>query len=51
MTAGLSDATLLEIVQTPLQVDNYPVHTVTVERGVKVAAEASRAVVGEKQRH
>ena len=51
LTADLSDAALLEIMQTPLQVDHYPVHTVAVERAVKVVTEASRAVVGEEQRH
>ena len=31
--------------------DNYPVHTVAVERAVKVVTEAAGAVVGEEQRH
>ena len=51
LTVDLSDAALLEISRTPLQVDHYPVHTVAVERAVKVVTEASRAVVGEEQRH
>lgn len=51
LTADLSDAALLDIVQTPLQVDHYPVHTVAVERAVKVVTEAAVAVVGEEQRH
>ena len=51
LTVDLSDDALLEIVQTPLQVDPYPVHTVAVERAVKVVTEAATAVVGEEQRH
>ena len=51
LTADFSDAALLEIVLTPLQVDDYPVHTVAVERAVKVVTEASRAEVGEQRRH
>ena len=34
----------LYTVQTPLQVDHYPVHTVAVERAVKVVTEAAAAV-------
>ena len=41
----------MDIVQTPLQVDHYPVHTVALERAVKVVTEVAVAVVGEKQRH
>ena len=41
LTADLSDAALRDIMQTPLQVDHYPVHTVAVERAVK----------GEEQQH
>ena len=51
LTVDLSDATLLEISQTPLQLEHYPVHTIAVERAVKAVTEASRAVVGDEQRH
>ena len=51
LTADLYDAALLDILRTPLQVDHYPVHTVAVERAVKVVTEAATAVVGEEQRH
>ena len=50
LAADLSEAALLDIVQTPLQVDHYPVHAVAVERAVKVVTEAATAVVGEEQR-
>ena len=54
LTADLSDAALLDIVQTPLQVDHYTIRCTQlpyVERAVKVVTEAAAAVVGEEQRH
>ena len=51
LTMHLSDSELEGILGGPLEVGAYPVHTVAVERAVKVVTEAARAVVGEEQRH
>ena len=51
LTMSMSDAAIEDIRCTPLEVDAYPVHTVAVERTVKVVTEAAGAVVGEEQRH
>ncbi|KAF0287669.1 hypothetical protein FJT64_013938 [Amphibalanus amphitrite] len=51
LTMTLSDAEIRDICATPLEIGAFPVHTVAVERAVKVVTEAAGAVVGEKQRH
>ena len=51
ITANLTDAEIENIRSEPLAVGAYPVHTVAVERGVKVVTEAAGLVVGEEQRH
>ena len=51
LTMGLSDAAIEAIQNTPLEVGAYPVHTVAVERAVKVVTEAASAVIGEEARH
>lgn len=51
LTMGLSNDELQCILGAPLEVEAYPVHTVAVERTVKVVTAAARAVIGERQRH
>lgn len=51
LTMSLDDAAIERIRDAPLAVSAYPVHTVAVERAVKVVTEAAIAVVGEEQRH
>lgn len=51
LTADLTDADLQDICDHPLQVAAFPVHTVAVERAVKVVTEAAAAVLGEERRH
>ena len=51
LTMSLSEAELESICAAPLQVNDFPVHTVAVERTVKVVTEASRVIVGDQQRH
>ena len=51
LTANLTDSELQDICDQPLQVAAFPVHTVAVERAVKVVTEAAAAVVGEERRH
>ena len=51
LTMALSDAQLDGLRNAPLVVPPYPVHTVAVERAVKVVTEAASNVVGETQRH
>ena len=51
LTMSLSDAVIEGIRGAPLEVNVYPVHTVAVERAVKVVTEVAGVVVGEEQRH
>ena len=51
LTMDLSDAEVQAIRRAPLEVGAFPVHTVAVERAVKVVTEAAGAVIGEAQRH
>lgn len=51
LTSSLSAQDLEKIRTEPLQVAHYPIHTVAVERTVRVVTEAASAVVGEEQRH
>ena len=51
LTTDLTDAELQGIISQPLQVAAFPVHTVAVERAVKVVTEAAGAVLGEERRH
>ena len=51
LTMNLSDAEVQAIRGAALEVDAFPVHTVAVERAVKVVTESAGAVVGEEQRH
>ena len=51
LTTDLTDAELRGIISQPLHVAAFPVHTVAVERAVKVVTEAAGAVFGEERRH
>lgn len=51
LTIGLCDSVIQDIIDAPLEVNNYPVHTQAVERAVQVVTEASGKVVGEVERH
>ena len=51
LTLALSDAELEGVRLAPLAVPHFPVHTVSVERTVRVVTEAAANVVGERQRH
>ena len=51
LTMNLSDEEVQGIRSAPLDMGAFPVHTVAVERAVKVVTEAAGAVVGERQRH
>ena len=51
LTMAFSDAEIRDICAAPLGMGAFPVHTVAVERAVKVVTEAAGAVVGEAQRH
>lgn len=51
LTISLSAEDIDNIRTAPLQVACYPIHTVAVERTVRVVTEAASAVVGEEQRH
>ncbi|KAF0288495.1 hypothetical protein FJT64_013150 [Amphibalanus amphitrite] len=47
----LDDAELLDLVDAPMVVPPYPVHTQAVERAVRTVTEACREVMGEEARH
>ena len=51
LTTDLTDGELQDICSQQLQVAAFPVHTVAVERAVKVVTEAASAVIGEQRRH
>ena len=51
LTTDLTDAELQDICCQPLQIAAFPVHTVAVERAVKVVTEAAGSVLGEERRH
>ena len=51
LTTDLTNAELQDICSEPLEVAAFPVHTVAVERTVKVVTEAASAVLGEERRH
>ena len=51
LTIDLIDVELHAICSWPIQVSTFPVHTVAVERALKVVTEAASAVLGEEGRH
>ena len=51
LTLKLSDEAIEGLVDVPLVVDAFPVHTVAVERAVKEVTQAAARVVGEAARH
>ena len=50
LTLGKTDAEVLALKETPLDVPKYPCHTQAVERAVRLVSEASAAVIGPDKR-
>ena len=51
VTKHLTDLDLKKALLTPLVLPNFPCHTTSVERCVKLVSEASKQVYGEAARH
>ena len=50
MTMSLSKEEILEFVETPMTVPNYPCHTQAVERTIKLVTDAAGSVIGPEAR-
>ena len=50
-TCNLTKTQVKALIHQPLEVPNYPLHTQSTERAVKMTTEASSAVFGFKKRH